>query len=228
MNRAFFTYFIFIFCSLNLAAKEFPLQLNFKAYWNNAAFELNKKQLFKNADSIEFETFKFYISAIELYQNNKLVFKEENSFHLIDFSNPASLIINLNSEKKVNYNQIKFNIGIDSITNISGAMGGDLDPTKGMYWAWQSGYINFKLEGKSNLCKTRGNDFFYHIGGYTHPFNTLQKVELHTKKTKEITVSINVNAFFNNIDIGKTNQLMSPNKDAVFVSKQVIQLFSVQ
>jgi hypothetical protein len=35
------------------------------------------------------------------------------------------------------YDQIQFQLGIDSLTNVSGAMGGDLDPTKGMYWTWQ-------------------------------------------------------------------------------------------
>lgn len=220
--------FSLLFLVAPATEKKVDIPINFHALWNNNTLELNKKLKLNDTATIEFENFKFYVSAIELYQNNKLVFKEQNSFHLIDFSDSASLFIHLTSEKKINYNQIKFNIGIDSITNVSGAMGGDLDPTKGMYWTWQSGYINLKLEGKSNLCKTRGNDFFYHLGGYAHPFNTLQTVILQTKKTKEINININVNTFFSAIDIKKTNQIMSPNKDAVFISKQVAQLFSIQ
>ena len=70
---------------------------------------------------------------------------------------PSSLALQIPSN--IPFSKLKFQLGIDSLTNVSGAMGGDLDPTKGMYWTWQSGYINMKIEGKSNSCKTRKNQF---------------------------------------------------------------------
>jgi len=48
---------------------------------------------------------------------------------------------------------------VDSLANVSGAMSNDLDATKGMYWSWQSGFINLKIEGKSASCKTRKINF---------------------------------------------------------------------
>jgi len=222
------TLFAMLFSTASAVEKKIDITINFRALWNSALLEFNKKLKIADTSTIEFENFKFYVSGVELYNNNTLILKEENSFHLIDFSEPASLCIHLNSEKKIKYNQVKFNIGIDSLTNVSGAMGGDLDPTKGMYWTWQSGYINLKLEGKSSLCKTRGNDFFYHLGGYAYPFNSLQTIKLQTKKTNTIDINFNINAFFETVDIRKINQIMSPNKDAVFISKQVAQLFSIQ
>ena len=81
------------------------------------------------------------------------------------------------------HDKIKFNLGIDSLTNVSGVMGGDLDPTKGMYWTWQSGYINFKMEGSSAVCPTRNHEFQFHIGGYQDPFYAMQTLELEVKNS---------------------------------------------
>ena len=84
------------------------------------------------------------------------------------------------------FNTIAFNLGIDSITNVSGAQGGDLDPTKGMYWAWQSGFINIKLQGTSNSCPPPKNEFEFHLGGYQYPFNSLQTIILKTGNEKKL------------------------------------------
>ena len=118
--------------------------------------------LIKNGDSIQLKSLKFYISNIELVNGDKVVWQQKNSFHLIDASKNESLQIPLKHQSNLNFTKIKFNLGIDSMVNVSGALGGDLDPTKGMYWTWQSGYINFKLEGKSKKCKTRNNEFHFH------------------------------------------------------------------
>ena len=72
------------------------------------------------------------------------------------------------------FDAIQFNLGIDSLTNVSGALGGDLDPTKGMYWTWQNGYVNFKLQGTSDLCNNPKNEFEFHLGGYLKPFNNYE------------------------------------------------------
>ena len=58
---------------------------------------------------IQFETFKFYISCIELLNDDKIAWKEENSFHLINASNERSLQILLHLPLSATYNKIKFN-----------------------------------------------------------------------------------------------------------------------
>ena len=93
------------------------------------------------------------------------------------------------------YDQLAFDIGIDSITNVSGAMGGDLDPTKGMYWTWQSGYINFKLEGTSPDCPARKNEFQFHLGGYAYPNASVQKIALTATGQGNINVQMNLDMF---------------------------------
>ncbi len=180
-----------------------------------------------SGDSVQFDALKFYISSIELLNNEMQVWKEANSFHLID-AKENSLSIELKTPGKIQFNQIKFNLGIDSITNNSGAMGGDLDPTKGMYWTWQNGYINFKLEGRSNLCQTRKNEFQFHLGGYLYPFNSLQSIILKADNQEKIYVAIDLGKLMNSIDLGKENQIITPGKEAVMISKQVADIFNIQ
>ena len=127
-------------------------------------------------DSIKIETLKFYISDFELLENKKIIYSDKKRYHLLDFENENSMNILTSKITIGNYNVAKFMLGIDSATNVSGAMGGDLDPTKGMYWTWQSGYINIKLEGKSKVCRTRNHEFQFHIGGYLPPHKTIQEI----------------------------------------------------
>lgn len=109
-------------------------------------------------------------------------------------------------------------MGIDSLTNVSGALGGDLDPTKGMYWTWQSGYINFKLEGKSQYCNTRNNEFQFHLGGYLQPFYCLQSLKMKVNNSQEINIVLDVKKIIDAIDLKSLNHVMSPGKDAMTLS----------
>ncbi len=201
--------------------------LMFHPVFGHSALELNGFfYKLPHGDSILIETVKFYISEIELLNSNGTVWKEQNSFHLLDASAISSLQILLSTPPNLHFDQIRFHIGIDSTTNVSGAMGGDLDPTRGMYWTWQNGYINFKLEGKSNLCKTRKNEFQFHLGGYQYPFNTIQTAILNLPENKEINISVNIEKLFGNIDLSKQNHIMSPGKEAVVLSEKVLSIFS--
>lgn len=178
-------------------------------------------------DSASFETLKFYISGIEFRNNEQTIWKEENSFHLMDMSDKSSMVVRLNKPVQSSFNNIQFHLGIDSLTNVSGALGGDLDPTKGMYWTWQNGYINFKLEGKSNLCKTRNNEFEFHLGGYQFPNNSFQTVTLPCTLKENILISFDLEKFLSQVDLRNENQIMSPGNDANLLSKKAASAFSV-
>lgn len=178
--------------------------------------------------SIYFSQLKLYISSIEFLNKDSVVWKETNGYHLLDASDEKTLYILLSSPTNLKFTKIKFNLGIDSITNVSGAMGGDLDPTKGMYWTWQSGYINLKLEGKSKLCKTRNNEFQFHLGGYQNGDNALQTIILNVSENKEIDILIDIEQFVAAIDLSEQNQIMSPGKKAVLLSEKFSKIFSIQ
>jgi hypothetical protein len=178
------------------------------------------------SDSIQITSLRFYVSNMELLDNNKSIWKDPNPFHLMDAFNEKTLSVTIPSN--INYSKLKFNLGIDSLTNVSGALGGDLDPTKGMYWTWQSGYINFKLEGTSNICKTRHNEFQFHLGGYQYPNNNLQTVFIDAVSKQNIEVGIDIQKIINQINLAQQHHIMSPGQDAMDFSEKVIQSLSIK
>jgi hypothetical protein len=193
--------------------------------YGNSKLEIDSSYKLGVNDSIQIETLKFYISSIELLNKGKVIWKEQNSFHLIDISNEKTLTALLNIPATITFDQVKFNLGIDSITNVSGALGGDLDPTKGMYWTWQNGYINFKLEGKSNVCKTRLHEFQLHLGGYQYPFNSLTSVVLNVSQNEKADILIDIKRFLKTIDLSTQHHIMSPCSDAMLLSNKVLKTF---
>ncbi len=227
--------YLIIFFTLFISAPELHAQKN-KTYtvtlnhvFGNLPVQLEESYYEQvNGDSITFQTLKFYLSGIELLNGNIPVWVEVNSFHLIDASSEKTLKFELRAEHAISFNKIKFNLGIDSTTNTSGAMGGDLDPTKGMYWTWQNGYINFKMEGKSNLAKTRKNEFEFHLGGYQYPFNALKSVVLNTDSKNNIDILFDAELFLQQVDLSKENQVMSPGADAILLSEKAAAAFRIR
>jgi len=176
-------------------------------------------------DSIEIETLKFYISNVQFFQNDSCVDTLDKKHILVDFESMNSAKIALARKNNKAFNKIKFNLGIDSLTNVSGAFGGDLDPTTGMYWTWQSGYINFKLEGYSNRCPARHHFFQFHIGGYQYPFNSLREIELDISNPDNIIIEFELEKLFKIIDLREQYEIMSPNLQATDFATQLKTVF---
>jgi hypothetical protein len=115
---------------------------------------------------------------------------------------------------------IQFKLGIDSITNVSGAFGGALDPTKGMYWSWQSGYINFKMEGR-----VKDKNYLLHLGGYSSPFKAVQQVVLPVlHQSNEFKIVLPLKDLLQK-EIPENNIIMSPSLAAVLISKKIASFF---
>ena len=166
---------IFVFLCV---AHEIGAQLRILPVFGDKSITENTWFVSKNGDSMQFDNIRFYVSNIQLGMDDSSVIQDTVKAHLVDVFEPNSLHIAL---PKIDFKRVKtlhFDIGIDSLTNVLGALSGDLDPQRGMYWAWQSGYVNMKIEGKSPQCKSRKNVFQYHIGGYLPPFYAMRHVEL--------------------------------------------------
>ncbi|MGV3696761.1 MbnP family protein [Flavobacterium sp.] len=204
------------------------LTVNFHLEFGQQPLELNRKYTSLN-DTLTIEHFRCYISNITILYEDKSLFVQKDSYHLLDSERPASLSIPLTQRSGRQITKISFNIGIDSLTNTSGAMDGDLDPVKGMYWAWQSGYINMKVEGKSPSCKTRKNQFQFHIGGYLQPYYAMRKVELvYDKKANPIDIGINLKILFSNVSLAQKNSIMIPCKDAMDLADESLGMFYIK
>ena len=221
--------FITFFCStVSSFSQSKEVKIKVSLNYGNLALNL-ADSVFTTSDSnrLQIETLKFYISGIQLLKGGKVVFEEKNSFHLVDASDFKSTQIVFSDSQNRLFDELKFDLGIDSLTNVSGAMGGDLDPTKGMYWTWQSGYINFKMEGKSKLCKTRNSEFQFHLGGYQQPNYCLQTMRFKIANLSVINLKIDVKKVFQEIDLVNTNHIMSPSKEAVWLSKVLARSFII-
>lgn len=209
--------------------KKDSLCLKFNLKWDNEILELNKIYHSKT-ETLQLTAFKFYVSEVKIEFEDSSFIIEKNSFHLIDIENLKSFRIPIC--EKINKKIIKviFNIGIDKETNTSGALSGDLDPTKGMYWAWQSGYINMKIEGKSSEAKTRNNEFQFHIGGYVEPYYAMRKIEINATSNENTDFVINVDAskFFQAIDLSKENSVMIPGLKAMKLSDYSKEMFTTK
>ncbi len=134
----------------------------------------------------------------------------------------------MNINTALSFDAIEFNLGIDSLTSSKGISTGVLDPTKGMYWAWHSGFINLKLEGKSNLSTTKKQFFQFNLGGFRNGFYNLQTIQLNTKKSLQINVSVDIFKFLSSIDLQKENHIMTPSKHAVELAKKAVTMFSIK
>lgn len=220
--------FILLLGAAPLCAQQNTVALQLRPLFNAQPVVPGKLVLNpKTNDSLRIDVLRFYISGIRFYKHDSLV-AADSLYHLVDMEHPGSLRIACAFSHPVIYDQVRFNIGVDSLTNVSGVSGGDLDPTKGMYWAWQSGYINFKLEGYSPQCKTRHQKFQYHLGGYMAPFATLQQVELRCPPGKnELQLDMHLDAFFNALDFSTCSEVMSPGEQAVKLSRQLSSLFRI-
>lgn len=229
MNYLLYHVVLLYIFGLNVAIsqQDTSVSLVFQPRYGNLTLADSVWYKLNGGDSVQIETLKFYISGIQFLYNDNVIWREANSYHLIDYSDEKSLQVVCAIPLDMRYTAIKMNLGIDSATNVGGVFGGDLDPTRGMYWTWQSGYINFKVEGKSNVCATRNREFQFHIGGYQHPFNSLQNIELSVSKSKKIEIVLEVDKLFAAIDIAQHNHIMSPSKEAVIFSQKAAEIFSI-
>ena len=225
-------YFLLLICycfpGIYAQVAKDSMVIQSKLRFGNTPLELHTKYI-TNSDTLEIETFKYYISNIEVQYDDKTIVKPKKNYHLIDIENPASLSIPIDKKQNKRISKVTFDIGVDSIASVSGALGGDLDPAKGMYWAWQSGYINVKLEGKSNSCTTRKNQFHFHLGGYLKPNCALRTIILELKEPNEnAVIAVDLRELFSSVALSTTNSIMIPGKQAMSMADLVATMFSIE
>lgn len=207
-------------------AQSTKIKIQFIPTFNNENLELNSlKYITLEKDTVSIQRFKFYISSVELLFQNNVVFKEIESYHLIDVEE-GNLGFNLEIPTNLKFNTLSFWVGVDSLKSVSGAQSGELDPVKGMYWAWNTGYIYAKLEGVSKSCKTRNNAFEFHIGGFQHPNNALKKVKIPINVfNNTIRLTVLTENWFKNIRLSETNSVVIPSKEALKIANNYAEMF---
>jgi hypothetical protein len=177
--------------------------------FNGKEVQLKKGIVSSKGDTLSFSTLRFYISKLSIYDalgNGQ----RTDPYYLVDLENEESLILFSGS---AGIQHISFYLGTDSLTNVSGILEGPLDPINGMYWAWNSGYINFKLEGTSSHLTTPKKEFEFHLGGYLEPFPTVRSFDFSTNSSvKMIYIDIDIEKWLNTIDLTTNSNVMIPGK----------------
>lgn len=167
---------------------------------------LTKQGVYTNAagERYNINLFRFYVSNIKLKgANGTPDYVQPESYHLVHFTSESTYSLTLPNVPDGMYSGIEWMLGVDSARNISGAQTGALDPANGMFWTWNSGYVQFQLEGS---MPDSAVEFLYHIGGFKGQFSPLhtQTIVLpqlyYSKQNKPTTIRLrcDVNEVFTN------------------------------
>lgn len=190
------------FCCMNVSGQQNFKEINiqFINTIGNSPLQLNDIYTNDFGEKFTVSSFRYYISNITLIDeknNSKEYFKDQ--YFLIDQSDKNSQSILLQTKLK-EVSQISFLIGIDSMKNIQGVQTGVLDPAKGMFWVWNTGYVMAKLEGISNVVNAPRHAFSLHIGGYKTGQNAARTINLDVQKnTAHFKIIADINYWFKSL-----------------------------
>ena len=199
--------YLFLFLLVPVSGRAQQV-LSIQPHWHGTVLEAEKYYSGpQTGDSIRIDMLRFYLGILP---SGEAI---NTSHHLIDLARPESMRIPLNPE--ITQTPLVLLLGVDSMTQMGGAGGGALDPTQGMYWTWQSGYIHLKLEGVLLKGDGRKIAFSYHIGGFEGKDNTLQNI--HADRNGILKPNLAV--LFRQLDPVLLPEVMSPGAKAGMISQ---------
>jgi hypothetical protein len=119
-------------------------------------------------DALVLASLRYYLSQFQLIDLHGHAHalptdaESDRGYFLVDAADPASHRLALEGFAPGTYWSIEFSVGVDAARNRAGAQTGVLDPARGMFWTWHTGYIFFALEGRQ---EPSGRDLAFHVGG---------------------------------------------------------------
>lgn len=172
-----------------------PITLHFDNVVGTTNLEMNTADApYTNSKSEAYKVtwLTYYVSNIKLKKSDGTYFEDEvvsngsKGYYLVDETDEASQDITLDNVPAGDYTEVTFTIGVDANQVDQGAQTGALDPAKGLFWSWNSGYIFLAIEGVSSASAEEGNAFQYHVGGYKEDAASNQVNNIRT-----VTLSFN-------------------------------------
>ena len=211
--------FLYLFIILPLAvlgqeSKSLFVQVDY----NNSPLTLGKTYVSQKGDSLRINKFKCYLSDLKLHftdGHSETIGKKYTLFDADSLAAPAYKMADFKNSSTV---YLELSIGIDSIPNTQGALSNELDVQNGMYWAWQSGFINWKIEGTSSSCATHKQHYTFHVGGYKAKQNALRTIRLPFPQNAKNILHIDLAAFFNEISLKTTHTVQIPGDAAMLLA----------
>lgn len=213
--------------------------VTFTAYVGTSPLVYGTNYTNAHGDTFKVSKFTYFISNVELTKDDNTVFKEAKSYHLINHSTSGNKTFTITGIPAGNYKSISYIIGVDSARNVSGVQEGDLRPSLGMFWDWNTGYIMLKFEGTSPQAINSMQDITYHIGGFSYPYSCLKKVNitfpqnLVVKKDvyPKLKLKVDLSEMFKNpqtIDFANTYYIMTPGIETNGMSENYKDMFSFE
>jgi len=218
MKVSFYLFFLSFGYSLN-----FYGQLSIIPTWNKKPLVLEHVYLNQNNDSISFSTLKIYFSDFRFKDkiSGRITSIDTLIFYDLSDSSTHSFFNDLNLP---NYESVAFTLGLDSSKNVSGELENAYDPLLGMYWAWNTGYINLKIMGESSAVPTNSHEFEFHLGGYRSPFASAQTIQIDLN---DQYIYFDLEKLFSeSINLTKNHHIMMPCKDAFLISQGLSACFN--
>ena len=177
--------------------------------------------------------FRYYIHRLSCVDDKGISYEAPEAYYLVDEADSNSKTIRLPAPEGVT-RSIHFIVGVDSSDNTSGAQTGALDPVKGMFWTWNSGYIFAKLEGRSDSSHAPGRYFSYHVGGFKQGRNAEREVVLPVMSTvpgrRVVIVQADVLAWFRSVHpiaIAQSPVCHEPGAMALQLADNYANMFSI-
>ena len=260
MKNIFYILCLVIIADNSFAQQKDYVAIRFENFINGKKLELNDK-IYTNAfgENFSISKLKYYISNIRIVGDttghsqsidhfskkffpnakeeiNRQLDQFKSNIFLIDASGQNNIYISKPSLNIIALTDLKleFWVGVDSILNCSGAQEGALDPLNDMFWTWNNGYVNFKMEGESKNSRADKNRIEYHIGGYKTGQKTLQHIYLPLNLNLNfcsLEVRLDLDKYWNGVNqikISSSPVIVAPGKQAVDVASNFKEMFSVE
>lgn len=208
------------------------LEIQFKPTMNGEPLLLNTVYLGNNSQNLMLETFKAYLSNIQLRSGDSIL--GESEVELVDFSlNDKSITLKADEG---NIDAIHFDIGLNPTLN--GTNDPDFNPAtygnthplsiyNSMYWNWASGYIFLKIEGRLDTSLLQDQPpnftFFYHCGLDTltrsYELSNLN-IDINSGQTTVVELALEMNDILENVDISE--EFFTHTSDNIELATKVI------
>lgn len=203
-------FFIFIFFSLSsIIARE----VQFIPYIGNEQVTIGK-QCVIGQDTLSITSLKYYLSFIHT--------KQDSSIHHVTY------LLDMQDSLSCTFpdDVTTFMFGMDSSMNVNTSFTHSLDPIHGMFWTWNSGYVNCKIEGISNRSRQLHQSFTIHIGGFRFPYATAFMVDL--PQAPIVRIAIDLLPAFRHAMNKYAGNIMSPGEAAFECSRILMNSMRIQ
>lgn len=153
-------FYLLVIIPMKLAAQQ---QLLWQPLWVGKPIVITEEPT--QEDDFQLNQLKWYMSGLTFWAKGIKVWEDSVEARLWEAGNPERMKLTL-PQFKLAPDSLSFFLGIDSLAHLQVSLTGDTDPTLGMYWTWQNGYIHLKMEGKLREKGKPARNISLHLGGY--------------------------------------------------------------